>query len=57
LLVIWIIESQLRLEASMQKPDTSDLNAVEDLKMVSGFVLPVLVVVGVIVVALFSLFG
>ncbi len=57
MLVIWIIESQLRLEASMQKPDTSDLNAVEDLKMVSGFVLPVLVVVGVIVVALFSLFG
>lgn len=41
----------------MQKPDTSDTNAVEDLKMVSGFALPVLVVIGVIVVALFSLFG
>lgn len=41
----------------MQKPDTSDLNAWEDFKMVAGFAVPVVLMVGVIALALYSLFG
>jgi hypothetical protein len=41
----------------MQKPDTSDLNAWEDFKMVAGFAVPLVLIVGVVALLLYGLFA
>jgi hypothetical protein len=51
------MKGQLLVEWSMQKPDLSDMDTMEDLKSVTGFITPILIAVAVIALIAYGFFG